>query len=67
MSRIGKKEIAVPSGVTVTLDGQSIKVKGPKGELAYVAPEEITIANDNGTLSASPRVTTASAPRRCGA
>jgi large subunit ribosomal protein L6 len=55
MSRIGKKEIAVPSGVTITLDGQSIKVKGPKGELAYVAPEEITIANDNGTLSFTPR------------
>jgi large subunit ribosomal protein L6 len=55
MSRIGKKEIAIPSGVTLTLDGQSIKVKGPKGELAYTVPEEITVANDNGTLSFTPR------------
>ena len=35
MSRIGKKPIAIPSGVSVTLDGQTIAVKGPKGELAY--------------------------------
>ncbi|PSJ20555.1 50S ribosomal protein L6, partial [Halomonas sp. ND22Bw] len=34
MSRIGKKTIAVPKGVTVTLDGQHITVKGPKGERA---------------------------------
>jgi len=55
MSRIGKKEINVPSGVTVTLDGQAIKVKGPKGELAYTAPEEITVGNDNGVLTFTPR------------
>ena len=55
MSRIGKKEIAVPTGVTISLDGQAIKVKGPKGELAYTAPEEIVIANENGQLSFSPR------------
>jgi large subunit ribosomal protein L6 len=55
MSRIGKKEISIPSGVTLTLNGQSIKIKGPKGELAYTVPEEIVIANDNGTLSFTPR------------
>ena len=55
MSRIGKKEISIPSGVTVALDGQAIKVKGPKGELAYTAPEEITVANENGVLSFTPR------------
>jgi large subunit ribosomal protein L6 len=51
MSRIGKKEIAVPAGVTITLAGQGIKVKGPKGELAYTVPDEIALAHENGVLS----------------
>ncbi len=55
MSRIGKKAIAVPSGVTVTLDGQAVAVKGPKGQLAYTVPEEITVAQDGGQLSFTPR------------
>ncbi len=54
MSRIGKKAIAVPSGVTVTLDGQRVAVKGPKGELAYTAPEEIRVAQADGQLSFTP-------------
>ncbi len=54
MSRIGKKAIAVPSGVTVTLDGQKIAVKGPKGQLAYTAPEEIRVAQEGGQLSFTP-------------
>ena len=48
MSRIGKKEIAVPSGVQVTLNGQALTVKGPKGQLAYTVPEEIEITHANG-------------------
>ena len=55
MSRIGKKEIAVPSGVVISLDGQAIKVKGPKGELSYTAPDEIVIAHQDGQLSFTPR------------
>jgi large subunit ribosomal protein L6 len=54
MSRIGKKAIAVPSGVTVTLAGQGITVKGPKGQLAYTAPDEIVVAQENGQLSFTP-------------
>jgi large subunit ribosomal protein L6 len=42
MSRIGKKPIAVPNGVTVTIEGQTITVKGPKGQLAWTLAEEIT-------------------------
>jgi large subunit ribosomal protein L6 len=42
MSRIGRKPITVPSGVDVTIDGQTVKVKGPKGELAHVLAEPIT-------------------------
>jgi large subunit ribosomal protein L6 len=55
MSRIGKKEITLPAGVAIALEGQAIRVKGPKGELAYTVPEEITVANDGGVLSFTPR------------
>jgi large subunit ribosomal protein L6 len=55
MSRIGKKQIEIPAGVSIALDGQAINVKGPKGELAYVAPEEITVANEGGQLTFTPR------------
>jgi large subunit ribosomal protein L6 len=56
MSRIGKQAIAIPSGVTVTLEGQAISVKGPKGQLAYSAPEEIVVTQaDDGQLSFAPR------------
>ena len=51
MSRIGKLPVAVPSGVEVTIDGQLIKVKGPKGTLGHTVAEPITIERDeNGTL-----------------
>ena len=55
MSRIGKKSVSIPSGVTVTLDGQAISVKGPKGQLAYSAPDEIGVAQADGQLSFVPR------------
>ena len=55
MSRIGKKEIPVPQGVTVSLDGQAVTVKGPKGELDYTAPEEITVTHADDQLSFAPR------------
>ena len=41
MSRIGKKPVALPSGVTAAVDGQEVKVKGPKGELKHVLVEQI--------------------------
>jgi len=55
MSRIGKKAIAIPAGVQVTLDGQSVTVKGPKGQLAWTVAEEIEIKQENGELSLAPR------------
>lgn len=54
MSRIGKKAIAVPSGVTITIDGQSVKAKGPKGELAFVVSEHCTVALDGAEVSVKP-------------
>ena len=55
MSRIGKKTIAVPKGVTLTLDGQTVTVKGPKGERAWTVAEEIEVTQDESGLSLSPR------------
>jgi large subunit ribosomal protein L6 len=51
MSRIGKNPVSVPSGVTVTLDGSRITVKGPKGELSRELPASMTIAQENGTIT----------------
>ena len=42
MSRIGKKPITIPSGVTLTQSGQAITVKGPKGELSFTLPDAVT-------------------------
>jgi len=51
MSRIGKLPVAVPSGVEVTIDGQHIQVKGPKGTLEHTVAEPITVERDeDGTL-----------------
>ena len=50
MSRIGKKAVAVPSGVTVTISGQTIEVKGPKGQLAWTLPEEIIVKQEGAEL-----------------
>jgi large subunit ribosomal protein L6 len=55
MSRIGKKAIAIPDGVTVTLDGQKVTVKGPKGELSWTVVDEIAVAQDDGGVSLTPR------------
>ena len=56
MSRIGKKAVAVPAGVTVTLDGQTVSVKGPKGELSWTVAEEIEVSQENGELTLSKKV-----------
>ena len=43
MSRIGKKPVPVPSSVTATVSGQTVKMKGPKGELAFNVPEDLKV------------------------
>lgn len=54
MSRIGRLPVSVPSGVDVTIDGQSVAVKGPKGELNFVVPEPISVAKgEDGALQVS--------------
>ena len=50
MSRIGRKSIPVPAGVDVTISGQTVKVKGPKGELSHTVAEPITVQQEGGEL-----------------
>ncbi len=54
MSRIGKKPVPVPGGVTVTLEGQTVKVKGPKGELQSQLVDLVTVKHENDELAVSP-------------
>jgi large subunit ribosomal protein L6 len=51
MSRIGKLPVAIPNGVTVTVDGNTVKVKGPKGELSHTLPGGITVDRADNTLN----------------
>ncbi|MGL4178402.1 MAG: 50S ribosomal protein L6 [Dermatophilaceae bacterium] len=51
MSRIGRLPVAVPAGVDVTVDGQTVKVKGPKGELSHVIAEPISVEQADGSVS----------------
>ena len=55
MSRIGKLAIAVPAGVQVTLNGQTVTVKGPKGQLAWTVADEILVQQEAGSLKLTPR------------
>lgn len=55
MSRIGKKTIPVPKGVTLTLNGQTVSVKGPKGEASWTVADEIEVRQDGEELSLTPR------------
>ena len=55
MSRIGKKIIAVPAGVTVTLEGQTVTVKGPKGELAWTVIDDIEVKFEYAEITFAPR------------
>ena len=54
MSRIGKHPVTIPAGVTLTQDGQSITVKGPKGELNFVLPNVITGKLEGAEFSVKP-------------
>ena len=55
MSRVGKKPVAVPAGVTASVTGQHVRVKGAQGELSFSAPEEVVVAMDNGQITVTPK------------
>jgi len=53
MSRIGKNPVLIPSGVTVNIDGNTVKVKGPKGELSYTYPNWVKVELDENQVKVS--------------
>jgi large subunit ribosomal protein L6 len=55
MSRVGKRAVAVPSGITANVEGQTVKVKGPKGALSVVLPDEVAVKLDGGQIKVDPR------------
>jgi large subunit ribosomal protein L6 len=55
MSRIGKKAVTLPKGVTATVQGQQVSVKGPKGTLSFVASDDIEVKMADGAISVTPR------------
>jgi large subunit ribosomal protein L6 len=58
MSRLGKMPVAVPKGVTATIEGQTVKAKGAKGELAFIVPTDVEVKQEGATLVVAPRAET---------
>jgi large subunit ribosomal protein L6 len=55
MSRIGKKPVELPSGVSASVSGQTVEVKGPKGTRTFTATDDVTITVEDNTVSVTPR------------
>ncbi len=55
MSRIGKKPVDLPGGVTASVSGQTIEVKGPKGVRSFTATDDVTITLEDNAVSVMPR------------
>ncbi|MDF1620753.1 50S ribosomal protein L6 [Pseudothioclava nitratireducens] len=66
MSRIGKKPVELPSGVSASLSGQTIEVKGPKGTRSFNATDDVTIAIDGQSVTVTPRGTSKRARQQWG-
>src|SRR3977135_423664 len=62
MSRIGKRPVTVPSGVTATVEGQTVKMKGPKGQLQFIVHDDVEVKFENGAVKVAPRLPTTRAP-----
>ena len=66
MSRIGKKPVALPKGVTASVEGQTVKVKGPKGELSVKLVPEVSATVDEHGITVAPRKEMEKAPQMWG-
>ncbi|MCL7464589.1 50S ribosomal protein L6 [Phaeovulum sp. NW3] len=66
MSRIGKKPVELPNGVTATVSGQTVEVKGPKGTRSFTATDDVTIALDGNVVTVTPRGTSKRARQQWG-
>jgi large subunit ribosomal protein L6 len=58
MSRVGKKAVAVPAGVTAKVDGQTVTVKGAKGELSFVVHDDVSVVMNDNAIKVDPRFET---------
>ncbi|PTW40859.1 50S ribosomal protein L6 [Rhodovulum kholense] len=66
MSRIGKKPVELPSGVSASVSGQTVEVKGPKGTRSFTATDDVTIAVEDNAVSVTPRGTSKRARQQWG-
>ncbi|MBL3570341.1 50S ribosomal protein L6 [Rhodovulum sulfidophilum] len=66
MSRIGKKPVELPSGVSASVSGQTVEVKGPKGTRTFTATDDVTIAVEENAVSVTPRGTSKRARQQWG-
>lgn len=66
MSRIGKKPVELPSGVSASVSGQTIEVKGPKGARTFTATDDVTIAVEENAVKVTPRGTSKRARQQWG-
>jgi len=55
MSRIGKRPVALPSGVTAEVTGQTVEVKGPRGTRSWTATDEVSITREDDAITVTPR------------
>src|SRR5260370_20800734 len=58
MSRIGKRPVAIPSGITANVEGQTVKIKGPKGALQVVLHDDVSVKLDGAQIKVDPRADT---------
>jgi large subunit ribosomal protein L6 len=66
MSRIGKKPVELPSGVSATVSGQTVEVKGPKGTRSFTATDDVTITLEGNIVKVTPRGTSKRARQQWG-
>ncbi len=66
MSRIGKKPVGIPDGVSATVEGQTVTAKGPKGELQFVVNNEVLVKMEDGAIQVDPRDETKDARSKWG-
>jgi large subunit ribosomal protein L6 len=66
MSRIGKKPVELPAGVTASISGQTVEVKGPKGTRSFKATDDVTISIEDNVITVTPRGTSKRARQQWG-
>ncbi len=58
MSKVGKKPVDIPAGATTKVEGQTVSIKGPKGELSFVVPDDVSVKLEGNVITVDPRTQT---------